>query len=131
MSNDQNVVVKIEGLKKTFSTGGSVPLTIINGLDMTVTEGSKTVICGASGSGKSTLLNIIGGLEPVTAGSVVAGGYNVGMLSEKELTEYRSGCLGLIFQFHYLLKDFSALENVMLPATAQWSSWRTAFPLTL
>jgi len=124
--DEKKSVVKITGLKKTFSTGGSVPLTILNGLDMTVTENSKTVICGASGSGKSTLLNIIGGLEPATAGSVIAGGYNVAALSEKELTEYRSGFLGLIFQFHYLLKDFSALENVMLPAYMRGMSKKKA-----
>ncbi|MCR4938543.1 MAG: ABC transporter ATP-binding protein [Treponemataceae bacterium] len=109
-------VVKIKGLTKTFSSDGIKPLTILNGLDMTVWEGSKTVICGASGSGKSTLLNIIGGLESVSSGTVVAGDYNVSLLSEKELTEYRSKYLGLIFQFHYLLKDFTALENVMLPS---------------
>ena len=115
-NEDKDCVVKIEKLQKTFLSGGSKPLTILNGLDMTVRKGSKTVICGASGSGKSTLLNIIGGLETITSGTVIAGNYNIGMLSEKELTEYRSGFLGLIFQFHYLLKDFSALENVMLPA---------------
>lgn len=111
-----NSVIHIEKLVKTFVSGNGKPLTILDGLDMDVAPGSKTVICGASGSGKSTLLNIIGGLETISSGRVVAGEYDVGKLTESELTEYRSGYLGLIFQFHYLLKDFTALENVMLPA---------------
>lgn len=113
MTNDS--CVKIRGLDKTF-TGAGKPLTILSNLEMDVEKGSRVIILGASGSGKSTLLNIIGGLEKPTAGIVEAGSYTVSSLSEKQLTEYRSSYLGLIFQFHYLLKDFTALENVFLPA---------------
>jgi lipoprotein-releasing system ATP-binding protein len=111
---DQPVVL-IQGLEKTFVTG-SDRLTIISGLDLTVPEGVRAVITGESGSGKSTLLNIIAGLDTATAGTVMAAGFDISHTSEDELTLYRSRRLGLIFQFHYLLKDFSALENVYLPA---------------
>ncbi len=110
-----NNLVKITGLEKTYSNGIET-LTIFKNLNFSVEEGSKTVIVGKSGSGKSTLLNIIGSIDSATSGSVIAGQWNVTKLSEKEQSEYRSKFLGLIFQFHYLLKDFTALENVFMPA---------------
>jgi lipoprotein-releasing system ATP-binding protein len=73
-------------------------------------------VTGTSGSGKSTLLNILGGLDRSDSGSVVVGGLEISGLSESALSSYRSRRVGFIFQFHYLLKDFTALENVMLPA---------------
>ena len=108
-------VVKIEGLEKTFVTGGE-SLSILKGLDLTVGKGDRCVIVGKSGCGKSTLLNIIGGLQDATAGSVVVGGSDVAAMSEAKRTAYRQKFLGLVFQFHYLLKDFTAVENVFLPA---------------
>ena len=110
-----NNIVEIKNLEKTYVTD-SERLTILKDLDLTVLEGSKNVIVGESGSGKSTLLNIIGGIDSATSGSVIAGKWNVGKLNENNLAEYRSSFLGLIFQFHYLLKDFTALENVYMPA---------------
>ena len=117
MSNaeERNNIIEIRGLEKTYVTD-SERLTILKDLDLTVQEGRKIVIAGESGSGKSTLLNVIGGIDTVTAGTVIAGKWNVGKLNENEIAEYRSVFLGLIFQFHYLLKDFTALENVYMPA---------------
>ena len=117
MSNaeERKNIIEIRGLEKTYVTD-SERLTILKDLDLTVQEGRKIVIAGESGSGKSTLLNVIGGIDTVTAGTVIAGKWNVGKLKEKEIAEYRSVFLGLIFQFHYLLKDFTALENVYMPA---------------
>lgn len=115
MSNDMNNIVEIKNLEKTYVTD-SERLTILKNLDLTIREGSKNVIVGESGSGKSTLLNIIGGIDSATSGSVTAGKWNICKLKENDLAEYRSSFLGLIFQFHYLLKDFSALENVYMPA---------------
>lgn len=112
--NNNDMLIKIEGLEKTYSGSGET-LTILAELDMSVAKGTKVIILGESGSGKSTLLNIIGGLDTATRGSIQVGPYNVGKLNEKNLVEYRSSFLGLIFQFHYLLKDFTALENVFLP----------------
>ena len=117
MSNaeERKNIIEIRGLEKTYVTD-SERLTILKDLDLTVQEGRKIVIAGESGSGKSTLLNVIGGIDTVTAGTVIAGKWNVGKLKENEIAEYRSVFLGLIFQFHYLLKDFTALDNVYMPA---------------
>lgn len=118
-------IIKINGLEKTYITGME-RLTIINSLDMEVASGTKVVVVGESGSGKSTLLNIIGGLDSPTSGSVEVGSYLVHSLPENQLAEYRSKFLGLIFQFHYLLKDFTALENVFLPAYMSGTSKKEA-----
>ena len=108
-------IVRIRGLEKTYITS-SEKLTILKNLDMDVPRGSKCVIVGQSGSGKSTLLNIVGGLDFATAGIVDVDGKIVSSMSEDDLTSYRQKFLGLVFQFHYLLKDFTALENIFLPA---------------
>jgi lipoprotein-releasing system ATP-binding protein len=93
---------------------------------LSVEAGSRVVIIGESGCGKSTFLNIIGGLESPSSGSVRAGPYEVHSLTERELPAYRGSYLGLVFQFHYLLKDFTALENVMLPALMRGMSGKEA-----
>lgn len=116
MINAQDTyIVQVAGLEKTFTTA-SERLTILKNLQMNVKRGSKCVIVGKSGSGKSTLLNIIGGLDTATAGTVTVDGQLISAMQEDELTAYRQRFLGLVFQFHYLLKDFTALENVFLPA---------------
>jgi len=115
----------LEKVVKRFETE-SERLTILDCLDLVVEEGTKVAIIGESGSGKSTLLNIIGGLESPTSGSVTAGIFNVDELDERLLSEYRREYLGLVFQFHYLLKDFTALENVMLPSLMAGSTRREA-----
>ena len=111
-------ILEIKDLEKTY-VSDSERLTILKNLNLSVVEGSKVVIVGESGSGKSTLLNIIGGIDKITSGTVLAGPdgkYNLSKLDEDKIAEYRSSFLGLIFQFHYLLKDFTALENVYMPA---------------
>lgn len=110
-----NNIVEIKNLEKTY-VSDSERLTILKNLNLNVHQGSKTVIVGESGSGKSTLLNIIGGIDKISAGSVIAGKWDLSRLNEAQVAEYRSSFLGLIFQFHYLLKDFTALENVFMPA---------------
>ena len=113
-------ILTIKDLEKIYETD-SEKLTVLKGLSLSVEEGSKIAIVGESGSGKSTLLNIIAGIDNVTSGSVIAGTKQTGEwdlvnLSEAKMAEYRSHFIGLIFQFHYLLKDFTALENVYMPA---------------
>ena len=108
-------ILTIKNLEKVYVTD-SESLTVLKGLSLNVAEGSKITIVGESGSGKSTLLNIIGGIDSATAGSVKAGEWEVTSLNEAKMSEYRSHFTGLIFQFHYLLKDFTALENVYMPA---------------
>ena len=108
-------ILTIKNLDKIYKTD-SEELTVLKGLNLNVEEGSKVVVVGESGSGKSTLLNIIGGIDSATSGTVMAGKWEVTNLSEAQMSEYRSCFLGLIFQFHYLLKDFTALENVYMPS---------------
>ena len=113
-------ILTIKNLEKIYETD-SEKLTVLKDLNLNVEEGSKIAIVGESGSGKSTLLNIIAGIDNVTSGTVIAGTsetgeWNVTALNEAKMSEYRSSFIGLIFQFHYLLKDFTALENVYMPA---------------
>jgi len=110
-----DIVVSVKSLEKTYRTE-SESLTILRDLNLEIEKGKKITIVGESGSGKSTLLNIIGGLDSPTSGNVKCGQYDLSSLDEKKLSEYRSHFLGLIFQFHYLLKDFTALENTFLPS---------------
>ena len=116
-NEQKNIILQIDNLKKTFKDNISgESLTILDGLSMQVFEGSKNIIIGESGSGKSTLLNIIGALDSITEGSVKVGEFDLSVMDESSLEKFRSKFLGLIFQFHYLLKDFTALENVFIPA---------------
>lgn len=110
-----NTVLELKSVCKSFPSAGE-DLTILDNISLAVPAAAKIAIVGESGCGKSTLLNLIGGLESPTSGSILAGPFRVESLDEKEMTAYRSSWLGLVFQFHYLLKDFTALENVMLPA---------------
>jgi lipoprotein-releasing system ATP-binding protein len=108
-------LLEVEGLRKVFRAG-SEQLTVLDGVCLAVEEASTVVIAGESGSGKSTLLHLIGGLDAPTAGRIRFGELEVAAAGEGELVEYRNRRLGFIFQLHYLLKDFSALENVLMPA---------------
>lgn len=108
-------IITIENLEKTYKTQ-SETLTILKDLELHVESGTKVSIVGQSGSGKSTFLNIVAGLDSVSNGSVKVGNYLVSSLDEQNLAFYRSKFIGLVFQFHYLLKDFTALENVFLPS---------------
>lgn len=108
-------ILSIKNLEKVYVTD-SERLTVLKNLNLNVEEGAKIAIVGESGSGKSTLLNIIGGIDKASSGIVKAGDWEVTALNEAKMSEYRSHFLGLIFQFHYLLKDFTALENVYMPA---------------
>ena len=109
------VLVRVSNVVKTYVSGAET-LHILQGLSFTVERGASVAVTGASGSGKSTLLNILGGLDRCDSGSVMVGGAEITGLSESALSAYRRRRVGFIFQFHYLLKDFTALENVMLPA---------------
>lgn len=118
-------ILKIENLEKIYKSK-SENLTVLKNLNLEIQKGSKTVIIGSSGSGKSTLLNIIGSIDKAMSGTVIAGPWNVTNLSEKEACEYRLHFIGLIFQFHYLLKDFTALENVYMPLFMSGMSKKSA-----
>ena len=109
-----NTVLEARGIGKTFQQG-PVLLPVLRGIELTITEGERLSIVGASGSGKTTLLQILGGLDRPSAGSVMIEGRNIHGLSERERGELRNRTLGFVYQFHHLLPEFSALENVAMP----------------
>jgi lipoprotein-releasing system ATP-binding protein len=110
-----NILVRTQDIVKNYVSGAET-LHILKGINLQMEEGTSLSITGQSGSGKSTLLNILGGLDRADGGSVFIGGDEITSLSEKEMSVFRSKKVGFIFQFHYLLKDFTALENIMIPA---------------
>ncbi len=103
------------GLKKTFASP-TREVEVLKGVDLTVRPGESICILGVSGTGKSTLLHILGTLDVPTDGTVLFEGKDVFSLSQPELAEFRNRRIGFVFQFHYLLPEFTALENVMMPA---------------
>jgi lipoprotein-releasing system ATP-binding protein len=109
------VLLEAHGLVKDFIDAGR-EIHVLRGLDMTVRAGEEIAIVGQSGTGKSTLLHVLGSLEVPTAGKVLFEGQDLFALDERALAEFRNLKLGFVFQFHYLLADFDALENVMMPA---------------
>jgi lipoprotein-releasing system ATP-binding protein len=108
-------VIRARNVVKHYESG-TERLVILKDLCLEVPAGETAAVRGKSGCGKSTLLNILGGLDHCDSGSIRVAGLEITSLPESALTEYRSRKLGFIFQFHYLLRDFTALENVMLPA---------------
>lgn len=104
-------MIEVKNIRKSFGT-----LEVLKGVDLSVEKGEIVSIIGKSGAGKTTLLQIIGTLDEPDSGSVVIDGVDVFALKEKELADYRNRHIGFIFQFHQLLPEFNALENVMIPA---------------
>ncbi len=115
-TEEQNneVIVSVSNLHKIYSRGKN-PLHVLKGVDMDIIKGEIVSVTGESGSGKSTFLNLVGGLDVPSRGSIIINGMNIVGLDDFSLSKFRNTQLGFIFQFHYLLPDFTALENVMLP----------------
>jgi len=109
-----DVVIRCERLGKTYEEGNlSTP--VFDALDLEVRRGETVAIVGASGAGKSTLLHLLGGLDRATSGQVYVAGERMFGLGERERGELRNRALGFVYQFHHLLPEFTALENVMMP----------------
>ena len=108
-------VLEIEGLRRVYETGQG-PLEVLKGADLTLDAGEIVGLVGPSGSGKSSLLHAAGLLEHPTAGTIRVQGRDCGALDDRERTRIRLSTIGFVYQFHHLLPEFSALENVALPA---------------
>ncbi|MEN5039213.1 lipoprotein-releasing ABC transporter ATP-binding protein LolD [Stenotrophomonas sp. TWI700] len=107
-------VIRAEALAKTYAEG-RMQTPVFNGLDLRVAAGETVAIIGASGAGKSTLLHLLGGLDTPTAGEVYVAGQRMSGLSDSQRGRLRNRALGFVYQFHHLLPEFTALENVMMP----------------
>ena len=114
INNSNNLVLSARDLAKTYGQGPSA-VEVLKGIHLDVSPSEKVAIVGSSGSGKSTLLHLLGGLDTPSAGSVVLAGSNLSKLSVAKLDQLRNHSLGFIYQFHHLLDEFSAQENVALP----------------
>ncbi|HET7603186.1 MAG TPA: ABC transporter ATP-binding protein [Gemmatimonadales bacterium] len=108
-------ILEATGIRRVFMGGDGEPIEVLADVDLAVARGEFVAIVGASGAGKSTLLQILGALDSPTAGQVALEGVAYDRLSETALAELRNRRIGFVFQFHHLLREFSALENVMMP----------------
>ena len=114
-------MIRVKDIHKSFGS-----LKVLKGVDLEIKKGEIVSIIGKSGAGKTTLLQIIGTLDKADSGKVVINGVDVSVLNDKELAEFRNKHIGFIFQFHQLLPEFNALENVMMPAMIARMDWKEA-----
>lgn len=114
-------MIRVKDIHKSFGS-----LEVLKGVDLEIQKGEIVSIIGKSGAGKTTLLQIIGTLDKANSGKVEINGVDVSGLNEKELAEFRNKHIGFIFQFHQLLPEFNALENVMMPAMIGRIDWKEA-----
>ncbi len=115
VENQENaVVIEATGLKKSFKTSDGV-LDVLNGVNLKIRSGEMVSVVGESGAGKSTLLHILGGLDRSSGGGLKVCGRSYSEMDDDELAEFRNQNIGFVFQFHHLMADFSAIENVMIP----------------
>jgi len=113
-NNASNIVLMCENINKTFTEGPS-DVNVLNGISLEINKGEQVAIIGSSGSGKSTLLQLLGGLDLPTNGRVEVAGKDMASLNETQRGILRNQQLGFVYQFHHLLPEFSALENVAMP----------------
>jgi lipoprotein-releasing system ATP-binding protein len=116
LNNLRNIILRAECIKKNFNIGKSLTLNVLKGIDLEIRNGEIDLIVGASGAGKSTLLHILGGLDKPTEGYIYYGVQRISDFSDENLAKFRNREVGFVFQFHHLLPEFTALENVCLPA---------------
>lgn len=115
--------LRVERLTKHFPLNSGAELRILKGIDLEVTAGESLAILGASGAGKSTLLHILGTLDRPTSGRLLYEGVDVFEWDDRRLAKFRRDVIGFVFQFHHLLPEFTALENIAIPAMIAGKSW--------
>lgn len=120
-----DIIVQCRGMQRSFDSG-TEQLDILRSIDLELRRGDRASITGPSGCGKSTLLSIIGGLDHPSGGFIEVGGQDISKADEQSLSSFRARVIGFVFQFHYLMKDFTALENAMLPAFMAGNDKKTA-----
>ncbi|HYX67771.1 MAG TPA: ABC transporter ATP-binding protein [Terriglobales bacterium] len=123
--NQEADIVRVEGLSKVFPSGGA-PLVIFDNLSFRVKTGEMLAIVGESGAGKSTLLHILGALDSASKGDVYCGPMQLRSLSDEAAAEFRNREIGFVWQFHYLLPEFTAIENVAMPLRVRGCARREA-----
>lgn len=109
-----DIVLQATGLKKSYDQGDKT-IRVLDGIDLEIYRGERVAIVGLSGSGKSTLLHLLAGLDNADSGQVFIGGEDIANLDEKSLCQLRNKTLGFVYQFHYLMSEFTAIENVAMP----------------
>ncbi|GAB1351175.1 ABC transporter ATP-binding protein [Ignavibacteriales bacterium] len=129
--SDMNDIISGSGLVKSYKVSKQNKLDVLKGVDITIPENKISVIVGASGAGKSTLLHIISGLDKPDSGQVSMLGTDLFSLSQKKLSKFRNENIGFVFQFHHLLPEFTALENVAIPLLIAGKGKKEAFEKAL
>ena len=122
---DSEAALVLASIRRTFEQGGD-QLEILKGVDVTLEPATTTALVGPSGSGKSTLLHIAGLLERPTSGNIIVNGRDCTTLADSVRTRLRRDSIGFVYQFHHLLPDFTAIENVMMPRLLQGKAYRAA-----
>ncbi len=114
MASEKEVAIYIKDVYKTYGKGNNI-ISVLSNVSVIVEKGTTIVVTGESGSGKTTLLSIVSGLDNIDSGVIQIGDFTVSQATERERSFFRLKNIGFVFQYHYLLEDFNALENVMLP----------------
>ena len=125
MTESPNPLVQVQNLTKMFHHGGR-DLPVLRGINLTLHEGEMVSVVGRSGVGKSTLLHVLGTIDAPTSGRIIFEDKDIGKLGASQLAAFRNRSIGFVFQFHHLLPEFTALENVMMPQLIQRVARRTA-----
>ena len=112
---ESRTVIQATGIEKSYGLDGEHTVYVLRGVDLTISRGETVSIVGSSGSGKSTLLHILGGLDLATKGDVLVHGVPIASMRESQICEMRNREIGFVYQFHHLLVEFTAIENVLMP----------------
>ncbi|MEJ2105374.1 MAG: ABC transporter ATP-binding protein [Ignavibacteriaceae bacterium] len=120
------IILNANNIHKSFQTTKKIKLEVLKGISIEILAGKITIIVGASGAGKSTLLHLLGGLDRPDSGEVIYDGKDIFKLSEERLAKFRNKNVGFVFQFHHLLPEFTAIENIIIPQIINGTSFHSA-----